>query len=306
MNLRLGLEQLSFKAIFVKELTKPAISSASMFGGQQNSSFPTASSSASSAPQSASSFSFKPDSQAPSAGPISSFPTASGFANKPAISFSNAVMGSAASFSAATALPASTPSPVTGAFGETTSASGFGQSTTSGFGGTTSASGFGQSTTSGFGETTAASGFGQSATSVFGGGPSTSGFGGPAANTVTSGLGSKTSAVSDLFKAGAASSATTSLFGQASGVSVSRPPSVTSTSEASSKNPVCTPRSELSDKELSQFVSKRFSLENIPTCPPPADPSKVAKQACLLQGLFPVFPLPQDLPTNQQSVLAMQ
>ncbi|XP_077306248.1 uncharacterized protein LOC143925658 [Lithobates pipiens] len=149
----------------VKELTKPAISSAPMFGGQQNSSFPTASSSASSAPQSASSFSFKPDSQAPSAGPISNFPTASGFANKPAISFSNAVTGSAASFTfagttasdgassgfnntkavsastfsfattttsgagasafsgfgaAATAVPASTPSPVTGAFGGTT------------------------------------------------------------------------------------------------------------------------------------------------------------------------------------------
>ncbi|XP_077306250.1 uncharacterized protein LOC143925660 [Lithobates pipiens] len=149
----------------VKELTKPAISSASMFGGQQNSSFPTASSSASSAPQSASSFSFKSDSQAPSAGPISSFPTASGFANKPEISFSNAVTGSAALFTfagttasdgassgfnntktvsastfsfattttsgagasafsgfgaAATAVPASTPSPVTGAFGGTT------------------------------------------------------------------------------------------------------------------------------------------------------------------------------------------
>ncbi|XP_077347407.1 nucleoporin NUP42 [Lithobates pipiens] len=312
---------ISAQTALVKELTKPAISSAPMFGGQQNSSFPTASSSASSAPQSASSFSFKPDSQAPSAGPISSFPTASGFANKPAIGFSNAVMGSAASFTfagttasdgassgfnntkavsastfsfaptttsgagasafsgfgaAATALPASTSSPVTGAFGGTTAASGFGQSTTSGFGGTTAASGFGQSATSVFGGTTVSSGFGQSATSVFGGGPSTSGFGGPAANTVTSGFGSKTSAVSDLFKAGAASSATTSLFGQASGASVSRPPSVTSTSEASSKNPVFTPQSELSDKELLQFVSKRFSLGNIPTCPPPADLLKVA------------------------------
>ncbi|XP_040208784.1 nucleoporin NUP42 isoform X3 [Rana temporaria] len=323
---------ISAQTALINELTKPAVSSAPMFGGQQNSSFPTTSSSASSAPQSASSFSFKPDSQAPSAGPISSFPTASGFANKPAIGFSNAVTGSAASFTfagttasdaassgfnntkavsastfsfaptsssgagasafsgfgaATTALPASTPSPATGAFGGTTAAFGFAQSTTSGFGGTTAASGFGQSTTSGFGGTassgfgqsatsgfggtTASSGFGQSATSGFGGGPSTSGFGGLAANTVTSGFGAKTSAVSDLFKAGAASSATASIFGQASGVSVSHPPSVSSTSEASSTNSVFTPRSELSDKELLQFESKRFSLGNIPLRPPPAD-----------------------------------
>ncbi|XP_073486193.1 nucleoporin NUP42 [Aquarana catesbeiana] len=249
---------ISAQTALVKELTKPAVGSAPMFGGQQNSSFPTTSSSASSAPQSASSFSFKPDSQAPSAGPISSFPTASGFANKPAIGFSNAVTGSAASFTfavttasdgassgfnnakavsastfsfaptttsgagasaftgfgaATTALSASTSSHVTGAFGGTTAASGFGQSTTSGFGGTTVASGFGQSTTSGVGGTTAASGFGQSTTSGFGGTTAASGLG----QSATSGFGGTTaSGFGQSTTSGFGGTAVSSGFGQSS------------------------------------------------------------------------------------------
>ncbi|CAI9563389.1 unnamed protein product [Staurois parvus] len=90
---------ISSQTALINELTKPAASSAPMFGGQQNSSFPTTSSSTSSVPQSAINFSFKTDSQAPSAGPISSFPSAPGFGNKSATGFSNAVTGSAASFS---------------------------------------------------------------------------------------------------------------------------------------------------------------------------------------------------------------
>ncbi|XP_018425593.1 PREDICTED: nucleoporin-like protein 2 [Nanorana parkeri] len=270
---------ISPQAALMNELTKPATGSVPVFGGDQNSAFSTTISSTSNAAPSANNFSFKPDSQytAPSAGPVSS---TSVFGSKPATGFSNAVTGSAASFTFAVTTASDgasslfgNPNAVTAAtfsFAPTTS-SGVGASAFSGF--TTATTALPASTssaiTSVFGGTTGVSDFGQSAPSVFGSVPSNSGFGVPAGNTVTSGFGGKTSAVSELFRTGAASSATTAPFGQLPAVSVSRMPSVTA--EASSENPIFTARAELTDKELSQFEAIKFTIGNIPLRPPPAN-----------------------------------
>ncbi|KAM5158295.1 transmembrane glycoprotein NMB [Mantella aurantiaca] len=183
--------------------------------------------------------------------------------------------------------------------GNTTSTSGFGVAgnavSTSGFGGVAgnaaSTSGFGAlagntASTSGFGalagNTGSTSGFGAPAGNT----GSTSGFGALAGTTVTSGFGAKTSAVSELFRAGAASSATSVPFGQPSGVLASRPPSLTTTAESGSGEPIFTLRSELSARELSQFESKKFTIGNIPLRPPPSNLLIVLHQnECNLQNL---------------------
>ncbi|XP_072268623.1 nucleoporin NUP42 [Pyxicephalus adspersus] len=264
---------ISSQSALMNELTKPATSSATTFGGQQNSAFPTASSSTNSAFQSGVNFSFKSDSQytAPSGGNPSSFPSTSGFVNKPASGFGNATTVSPAAFSfAVTTASDGASSGFSNAKAVTASTFSFAPTTTSsafsGFAATTtSLPASTPSTTSAvFQGTTAATSFGQSDTSVFGG---ASGFG----NTLTSGFGSKTSAGPSLFGAGAASSAPSMPFAHPPAAPVNQAASVTTTAESISTNPLFTPQSELSANELAQFKAKRFTLGSIPLRPPPSD-----------------------------------
>ncbi|XP_075068324.1 nucleoporin NUP42-like [Mixophyes fleayi] len=255
------------KSSLLKELTRPSSDPTPTFGGLQKSGFGASNFPTNSAVPSAAAFSFKPDSvnTAPNAETSSSVPSAAAFGNKPTSGFGNTM--TAASFSFAK-----------------TSSSSFGASAFSGFGSTPTAQGMEASSSapSGFGGlsmstgTTGTTGFGSSAsaTSAFGGASNSSVFGGLAGTSTTSAFGLKTTAVSDLFKAGAMSSApSVSLFGQGPGVSVSSTPSntavTTSTSDTSSA--LFTPQAELSAEDLMQFSSKKFTLGKIPLLPPPAD-----------------------------------
>ncbi|XP_068092106.1 nucleoporin NUP42 [Hyperolius riggenbachi] len=276
------------QAALIDDLTKPPSGPVPTFGGQ-----PAASGFGSSGPaiqdtaSSAVSFSFKPDSQtaAPMAGPLPTFPTAPGFGNQPTTGFGNPA-SAAASFTFAVTAASDVSSSGFGTSKAATSAaafsfaptkaSGFGASDTSGFGlAATSSQPMSASSTgtSLFGATALPpSGFGGNASAVpgFGVAPSSSIFGGSDSSSGTSGFGAKPSAVSDLFKAGAAASAASTPFGQAPGSSMSLAASVSSSSTADG-NPLYTSRSALSAEELSQFESKKFTLGKVPLLPPPVD-----------------------------------